>query len=342
LLIIKDSKVVGFSNFYLKSSIFGFITTFNKKMKIAHKTLSDIAKLLNTDFDGNPELAVTGINEIHMVEHGDIVFVDHPKYYDKALSSDATTVIINQKVDCPEGKGLIFSEDPFKDFNFLINFFSPFEFNLDQVSESAIIGGNCQIHSTVTLGNNSKIGNNCMIHPNVVIHDNCIIGDNVIIQANTVIGGHAFYYKNRGDHRERLNSGGRVVIKNNVEIGANVTIDKGVTGDTMIGAHTKIDNLVQVGHDTIIGEMCIIAAQVGIAGCSVVGNNVTLWGQAGIPSDIIIEDDVVVLAQSGVTKTLEKGKSYFGSPADESRKKMKEMASIRQIPFILEQLKKNG
>lgn len=309
-------------------------------MKIPPKTLESVAKLLNCDFIGNPNHSITGINEIHMVDYGDIVFVDHPKYYDKALNSKATTVIINQKVACPEGKGLIFSEDPFRDFNFLINFFSPFEFNKSLVAESVEIGKNCQIHSTVTLGNNVKIGDNCLLFPNVVIYDNCIIGNNVIIQANSVIGGHAFYYKNRGNHRERLNSGGNVIIHDNVEIGVCTTIDKGVTSATTIGAHTKIDNHVQVGHDTIIGEMCIIASQVGIAGCSVIGNNVTLWGQAGIPSDITIGDNVVVQAQSGITKDLETGKSYFGSPAEETRKKLKELAFMRQLPSIIEELKK--
>ncbi len=309
-------------------------------MKISSTTLENIAKLIHCEFIGNPNHSITGINEIHLVEHGDIVFVDHPKYYDKALKSKATTVIINQKVDCPEGKGLIFSEDPFRDFNFLINFFSPFDFNKNLVSDRVEIGINCQIHSTVTIGNNVKIGDNCLLFPNVVIYDNCVIGNNVIIQANSVIGGHAFYYKNRGDQRERLNSGGNVVIQDYVEIGVCTTIDKGVTGSTTIGKHTKIDNHVQVGHDTIIGEMCIIASQVGVAGCTVVGNNVTLWGQVGIPSGIHIEDNVVVMAQSGVTKTLEAGKSYFGSPAEEFRKKMKELASIRQIPDIIAQLKK--
>ncbi|MBV6485734.1 MAG: UDP-3-O-acylglucosamine N-acyltransferase [Flavobacteriales bacterium] len=310
-------------------------------MKIKSNTLENIAKLLNCEFIGEANHVVSGINEIHLVEHGDIVFVDHPKYYEKALNSKATTIIINQKVDCPAGKGLIFSEDPFRDFNFLINFFSPFEFNKEIVSTSAQIGRNCEIHASVSIGNNVKIGDNCMLFPGVVIYDNCIIGNNVIIHANTVIGGHAFYYKNRGTHRERLNSGGNVIIHDHVEIGACSTIDKGVTGSTTIGKHTKIDNHVQIGHDTVVGEMCIIASQVGVAGCTVIGNNVTLWGQVGIPSDIHIGDNVVVQAQSGITKSLDAGKSYFGSPAEETRKKLKELAMIRQLPEMYELLKKH-
>lgn len=310
-------------------------------MKIKPTTLSKIANLLDCKYVGNSELAVTGVNEIHVVEIGDVVFVDHPKYYDKALNSKATVVIINKNVACPEGKGLIISEDPFKSFNFLINFFRPFDFNPEKISNTVEIGSNCSIHSTVVLGNNVSIGNNVILHPNVTILDNCVIGNNVIIQSGTVVGGHGFYYKNRETHRERLNSGGRVIIKDFVEIGCNTTIDKGVTGDTIIGEHTKIDNLVQVGHDTTIGSMCIIAAQVGIAGCSVIKNNVTIWGQVGIPSDIVIEDNVTILAQSGIAKSLEKGKVYFGSPAQEARVKMKEIALLKNLPSIIDDLKQN-
>lgn len=305
-------------------------------MKISPKTIEEIAGLIKCDFIGSKLHLVEGINEIHLVEKGDLVFVDHPKYYDKALNSNATTIIINQNVECPEGKALLISSDPFRDFNFLINYFSPFSFNTNKISENVKIGKNCQIHSTVSIGNNVVIGDNCILFPNVVIYDNCIIGNNVIIHANSVIGGHAFYYKNRVSHRERLNSGGNAILCDFVEIGACTTIDKGVTGSTTIGKHTKIDNHVQVGHDTTIGEMCIIASQVGIAGCSSIGNNVTLWGQVGIPSDIHIGDNVVVQAQSGVTKSLESGKSYFGSPAEESRKKLKELALIRHLPEIYE------
>lgn len=310
-------------------------------MKIQPTTLSNIASLLGKSFIGDKDLAVTGINEIHVVTQGDVVFVDHPKYYDNALNSSANTIIINKEVECPKGKGLIISEDPFKDFNFLINFFRPFELNPQAVSDSAQIGNNCQIHSSAVIGNNVIIGDNTIIFPNVVIHDNCIIGNNVIIQSNCVIGGLGYYYKNRETHRERLNSGGRVIIDDYAEIGASTTIDKGVTCDTVIGKHTKIDNQVQVGHDTKIGDMCIIAAHVGIAGCTVIGNNVTLWGQVGVISGITIGDGATVLAQSGVGKSLDAGKTYFGSPADEARSKLREIAALKQVPSIIEKLNRD-
>ncbi len=305
-------------------------------------TLQKIADLLDAPFKGEANLEVLGINEIHRVEVGDIVFVDHPKYYDKALNSNATIVIINKDVPFPDGKGIIISEDPFKSFNFLTNFFRPFVFNTAQVSESAEIGSNCRIHSTVTIGDHVKIGNNCIIHPNVTIYEGCEIGNNVIIHANTVIGGHAFYYKKRADHFDRLNSCGTVVIEDYVDIGASCTIDRGVTAVTRIGKGTKIDNLVQIGHDTIVGEMCLFAAQVGVAGCCVIEDHVSLWGQVGTTSGITIGKGAAVLGKSGVSKSLEGGKVYFGAPAEENRAKLKELASIRRIPSIIEQLKEQN
>ncbi|MCA1763042.1 MAG: UDP-3-O-(3-hydroxymyristoyl)glucosamine N-acyltransferase, partial [Cryomorphaceae bacterium] len=178
-----------------------------------------------------------------------------------------------------------------------------------------------------------------VIHPNVVIYDNAQIGSNVEIHANTSIGSHAFYYKKEDGKYTKMHSCGSVKIENNVEIGSGCSIDKGVTGTTVIGEGTKIDNNVHIGHDTVIGPNCLIAAQVGIAGCVNVEAGVTLWGQVGVRSDITIGKDAVVLAQTGISKGLEGGKTYFGSPVGESREKLKEMANTRKIPGILEDIK---
>ncbi|HVA98610.1 MAG TPA: UDP-3-O-(3-hydroxymyristoyl)glucosamine N-acyltransferase [Bacteroidia bacterium] len=301
--------------------------------------LKEIAALIQAEFEGNPEHIVSGMNEIHKVETGDIVFVDHPKYYDKALKSKADTIIINQKVACPEGKALIFSDDPFRDYNRLVNHFQPEKYSLKPISDSAKVGINSVLMPGVFLGNNVTVGDNCVLHPNVVIYDNCVIGNNVIIHSNSVIGGHAFYYKKRPEKFDKMISCGRVVIHDNVEIGACCTIDKGVSGDTVIGEGTKIDNQIQIGHDTVVGKMCLFASGVGVAGVVTIEDNVTLWGQVGIKSDVIIGKGAIVLAQSGVADSLEAGKTYFGSPAGEARGKMREMGLIRRIPEILERLK---
>lgn len=295
------------------------------------QTLEQIASLLDVNYVGDKNFKVLGINEIHVVESGDIVFVDHPKYYDKALNSAATTILINKEVACPEGKTLLISDDPFRDFNKITKHFNPFIAVSSSISKSASIGEKTIIQPNVFIGNNVIIGKNCVIHPNVAIYDNCIIGNNVTIHANTVLGADAFYYKNRPTGFDKLLSGGRVVLEDHVDLGASCTIDRGVTGDTTIKEGTKIDNQVHVGHDTVIGKKCLIASQTGIAGCVIIEDEVTIWGQVGTNSGITIGKGAIILGQTGVTKSVEGGKSYFGTPISESREKLKEMAEIKQF-----------
>ena len=302
-------------------------------------TLKEIANLIGTSYIGDDEFPVLGMNEIHVVEPGDIVFVDHPKYYDKALESAATIVLINKEVDCPEGKALLVSDDPFRDFNKLTNHFKPFKSSNVAIANNAIIGEGTVIQPNCFIGNNVVIGKNCVIHSNVSIYDDAIIGDNVIIHAGTVLGASAFYYKNRPEGYDQLKSGGRVVIEDNVDTGAACTIDRGVTADTTIKEGAKLDNQVQIGHDTIVGKKCLIASQVGIAGCTIIEDEVTIWGQVGITSGVTIGKKAIISAKAGVSKSLEGGKHYFGIPADDFRSKYKEIASIRKIPEILEKLK---
>jgi UDP-3-O-[3-hydroxymyristoyl] glucosamine N-acyltransferase len=291
------------------------------------QTLKDIASIINCEFVGDENFPVSGMNEIHVVESGDIVFVDHPKYYEKALNSAATTILINKKVDCPEGKALLISDDPFRDFNTLTKHFKPFQFSNVAISASAKIGEGTLVQPNCFVGNHVVIGKNCLIHSNVSIH------------AGTILGADAFYYKKRPEGYDQLISGGRVVIKDNVGIGALCTIDKGVTGDTTIGEGTKLDNQVHVGHDTVIGKKCLIASQTGIAGCVIIEDEVTIWGQVGTTSGITIGEKAVILGQTGVTKSVEGGKTYFGTPIEESREKLKQLANVKKIPEILNKLK---
>lgn len=304
-------------------------------MKIKPHTLAQLASVIGAKFTGDPAHLVTGLNEVHRVEPGDLMFVDHPKYYEKALQSAATTILINKEVECPAGKALIFSDDPFRDYNRLVQHFQPAVFSLKAVSESAKTGEGTVIHPGVYLGNNVTVGKNCVLFPGVVVYDNCVIGDNVRIHANSVIGADAFYYKRRADYFDRMISCGRVVIHDDVEIGANCTIDKGVSADTIIGKGTKMDNQIHVGHDSVIGEMCLFAAGVRIAGVSTIEDRVTLWGNVLIGSDVTIGKGAVMLASSGTAKSLEGGKTYFGAPADEARGKWRELAALRQLPDLI-------
>ncbi len=308
-------------------------------------TLKSIATLINSKYQGDENHEILGLNEIHMVETGDIVFVDHPKYYEKALNSAATTILINKEIDFPKGKAILISEDPFKDFLKLITYFSPItKLNSDR-GGNLTIGEGTHIQPNVTLGHNVVIGKNCFIHAGVTINDNTIIGDNVIINANTSIGNDAFYYQFRNNEYEKLLSCGNVLIESNVEIGALCTIDRGVTGTTTIRKGSKLDNQVHIGHDSFIDENCLIAAQVGIAGCCIIGRNCKIWGQVGVPANITIGEKSEILGQSGLTNHTKGNQKYFGSPAGEVRSEFKLLALYKKLPQLFERvtnLEKNG
>ncbi|MBL4587490.1 MAG: UDP-3-O-(3-hydroxymyristoyl)glucosamine N-acyltransferase [Flavobacteriales bacterium] len=301
-------------------------------------TAAELASEINAECIGDGTVQLFGINEIHRVEVGDITFCDNPKYYKKAISSEATAILIDQPVEVAEGKVLLVVQNPFEIFTSLTKKYRSFEEQNSLLSNTAIVGSGTTVMPGVFLGNNVKIGSNCLIHPNVTIYDGCEIGDRVILHAGTVIGSDAFYYQKKENYR-KLNSCGTVKIENDVEIGANCTVDRGVTSETVIGTGTKIDNLVQIGHDTVIGKNCLFASQVGIAGVVTVEDDVILWGQVGVQKDLTIGAGAVVLGQSGLAKSLKGGIVYFGSPVREAREKMKELALIKQLPSIIKDLK---
>jgi len=299
-------------------------------------SIAELATLTGTKVIGDSSMRVTGINEIHMVQPGDITFVDHPKYYEKALGSKATFVIINKETDLPEGKALLLSDDPFRDYVAIVKKFRPFEPASNLISKSSSIGEGTVVQPGAFIGNHVTIGKNCLIHPGVSIYDHTVIGNNVIIHSNTVLGADAFYFKRRPEGYDKMLSCGRVVIHDEVEIGACCTIDKGVSGDTIIGEGTKLDNHIHIGHDTVIGKNCLFAAQVGIAGVVRIEDDVILWGQVGVQKDLVIGKGAVVLGQSGIGKSIEGGITYFGSPVREAREKMKELAMIKRLPEIIQ------
>jgi len=303
--------------------------------------LREIRSLINARIVGNDGGSATGINEIHKVEVGDLVFVDHPKYYQKCIQSAATYIIINKETDFPSNKALLIVDEPFEAYQTIVRRYRPFEPLQKAFSDSASIGEGSIVMPGAVIGHHVQIGKNTLIHPNVVIMDYCIIGNDVIIQSGTVIGSDAFYYNkktNRDVHYKKMLSCGRVVIEDAVEIGANCTIDRGVSGDTVIGAGTKIDNLVHIGHDTVVGKNCLFAAQVGIAGATVIEDDVILWGQVGVSKTLTIGKGAEVYAQSGVPAGLEGGKKYFGSPAEDAMLKKKELVWIKRIPTLWEKV----
>ena len=308
-------------------------------MKFARAyTVKEIADLIGCTFVGDENHLVTGLNEIHKVEKGDLVFVDHPKYYTKALESAATTILIDKEVECPEGKALVISEAPFDDYNALAKHFMPFVPQTTNVGENTQIDESAILYPNVFVGSNTTIGKDVVIYPGAMIGNNVILDEGVIVGPNSVIGHYAFYYKKKPDGFDRMHSCGGVHLKKNVEVGGLCTIDAGVSGMTEVGEGTKIDNQVHIGHDTVVGKHCLMAANVGLAGCVTVEDNVTLWGQVGCASDITIGEGATILAQSGIAKSLAGGKTYFGSPCGDVRAKFRELAAMRKLPEIIENL----
>ena len=293
------------------------------------QTLKSIAELIGAKMIGDENFPVFGSNEIHRVKAGEIVFVNHPKYYDKALQSDATIILIDKEVECPEGKALLISEDPFRDFNTINTHFTKIS-NFTEELHDIEVGEGTKIHSSAVIGNHVRIGKNCHIFPNVVIGDRTVIGDNVIIQSNTVLGGDAFYYRKLDGNFDRLISVGNVIIENNVQIGNGCTIDRGVTDSTIIGEGSVLDNQIQIGHDTVIGKRCLIASLVGIAGCCNIEDEVTVWGQVGMASGVRVESGTVLLGKTGVNKDLKKG-TYFGPLAEEFKEYLKKEIKVKNL-----------
>ena len=293
------------------------------------QTLKTIAELIGAKYVGDENFQIFGTNEIHRVKKGEIVFVNHPKYYDKALHSEATIILIDKEVACPEGKVLLVSDDPFRDFNKINEHYQGIQ-TFETTNQNLKIGENCKIHPSVIIGNDVTIGNNCMIFPNVVIGDRTVIGNNCIIQSGTVLGGDAFYYNKNAEGYRKMLSVGNVILEDHVEIGVNCSIDRGVTDSTIIGAGSILDNQIQIGHDTVIGKKVLIASQTGIAGCCIIEDEVTIWGQVGIASGVTIESGTVLLAKCGVNRNLKKG-TYFGPIAEEFRSYLKKEVKLKNL-----------
>lgn len=301
--------------------------------------IQQIADRFDAEILGDASLLATGINEIHKVEPGDITFVDVEKYFAKSIGSAASTIILNKRVDCPPGKAFILCEQPFAIYDQLIKDHRPFSPLSTAVSESALIHPSTIIEPNVVIGHHVRIGKNCYIQANVTISEYTVIGNRVTIQSGSVIGTDAFYYQHRAEGYKKWRSGGRVVIEDDVEIGACCTINKGVSGDTIIGAGTKFDCQIHIGHGAVIGKNCMFAAQVGIGGKTIIEDDVKLLGQVGVIQNLRIGKGALVLAGSGVAKNLAGGKTYFGSPAAEARIKFKEIVALKQLPEFMKSTK---
>jgi len=297
--------------------------------------VQELAQRFEAQLIGDDSLQATGINEINKVEPGDVMFVDNEKYFQKALRSAASIILLNKPTDCPPGKALLVVDEPFQAYNELMWQYRPFRPLTQNIHPTAKIDDSVVIEPNVVIGANVTIGKNGYIQANAYIGDDTEIGEEVNVQAGALIATDAFYYKKAADGPQKFRSGGRVIIEDRVEIGAGNTINRGVSGDTVIGAGTKFDSQVHIGHDVTIGKNCLFAAQCAIGGATTIGDNVMLYGQVGVVDKVQIGSNTTVLSKSVVTKSLPGGTTYYGSPAGEVKTVMRQLAALRNLPDFL-------
>ena len=304
-------------------------------------SVQDLAWFVGARLIGSGEVQVRYISDIYKIQKDSLIFVDNPMYYNRAIYSAASAILLNEELECPPDKALLVVKDPFEAYNALAKHYAPFRPIELNISPSAKIGKGTIIEPNAIIGAEVEIGENCLIGANTVIHERTKIGDRVRVHSNSVIGTEAFHYhRNDLGEYQRWHSIGRVVIEDDVEIGACSTVDRGVSSDTLIGRGTKIDNHVHIGHDAKIGKHCLIAAQAGIAGKAIIQDYVTIFGQVGVSKEAVVGEGAVLLSQTGVSKSIPGTKQYFGTPAVEARTHFKELAALRRLPDILRRLDK--
>jgi UDP-3-O-[3-hydroxymyristoyl] glucosamine N-acyltransferase len=334
--------------------------------------VKDIASLLNGSVLGDADIEVSHVAKIEEAGTGDITFLANPKYEKYLGSTKASAVVVSRDLDEKKLNGrkrqiaFVKVDDPYISFLQLLQTLEATdELALTGIHPSAVVassadlsptvavGANAVIGERVRIGRNSKIahgsvigddvivGCDVRIYPNVTVRENCQIGDRVIVHSGAVIGSDGFGFAPEKDGRyKKIPQVGNVVLEDDVEIGANCTIDRATLGETLIKRGVKLDNLVHVAHNVVIGENTMIAAQAGIAGSTKVGKNVLMGGQVGLIGHIEIADNVAIIAQSGVSKSLTKpGTTYFGSPAKEQRAAFRIEAALRHLPELIEEVR---
>lgn len=326
-------------------------------------TAAQIALIINGRVEGNPDAVVSSFGKIEEAKHGQLAFLANPKYEDYLYSTGASVIILNdtQELKEPVNSTILRVSDPYSAFATLLAKYQEViaqQMNGIQepsyISKSAVLGDNIFVGAFAYIGDNVKVGNNVKIYPNVYIGNNvtigdhsilhpgvriyhdCVVGNGVSIHAGTVIGSDGFGFAPQADGSfKKVPQIGNVVIEDNVEIGANSTIDRATMGSTLIKSGAKLDNLIQVAHNVEVGHNTVIAAQAGVSGSTKIGNNVMIGGQAGIVGHIQIADNAKINAQSGVSKSIKvPHTAVTGSPAFEYTSALRSQAVTRNLPEL--------
>lgn len=334
-----------------------------EQIKLMRKTLKEIAQLIEGEVVGEEDVVITGISGIKEAQEGDLTFLANPKYLHLMDTTKATAIITSREIK-KAPKPIIRTDNPSLAFAKMVSLLAPNEqVHPSGIHPTAIIGQNVKLGRDVALqpyvvlddnvevgdrtvvyagcyiGHHTKIGADCLVYPNVAIRERIEIGNRVVIHSGTVIGSDGFGFATVKSVHHKIPQIGTVVIEDDVEIGANVTIDRARFGKTLIGRGTKIDNLVQIAHNVIIGENSIIVAQAGISGSTTIGRGVTLAGQAGLVGHITVGDNAVVAAQAGVTKSVPPNTCVSGYPAKPHDKAKRINAFVQRLPELFKAVK---
>ncbi len=321
-----------------------------KLIELASQTFAEISQ-------GDAEMEILGAAGMEIAGRGEVTFLANPKYTPQIKSTNAGAIFLNEKEQIERTDiAILRTKDPYLAYTRALRLFNPepetigFVHPKAVIDETANVGENVEIHASAVIGKHCeigaqtkifpnatiydgvKIGENCTIHSGVSIRENCEIGDNCIIHNNTTIGSDGFgFAKDEEKHWVKIPQTGRVVIENDVEIGANTAIDCASVGETRIKRGAKIDNLVQIGHSCTVDEDALICSQTGLAGSSFIGKRVILAGQVGIAGHLKIGDDVVITAKSATSHDVENGKILSGIPAFENREWLRSTAAYRRL-----------
>lgn len=325
-------------------------------------TLGEIARLVGGELEGDPALGVTGASSLEQARPGEISFLTGPKYIPQLAKTRASAVIVPRDLSL-EWRPVIRSDNPYLAFVQLFRLLHPEPGHPPGIHGTAIIGEDAQIDPSATIspycvvgagaeigagtvlfphvyvGNQSRVGTNCRLYPGVVIREGVQIGDRVILHPGVVIGADGFGYLFDGRSHQKIPQAGGVIIEDDVEIGANSAVDRATFGHTVIRRGTKIDNLVQVGHNVTVGEHSILVGQVGISGSCRIGSGVVLAGQVGVADHVTIGDGARVGGQSGVPGDLDGGADYMGSPAIPAMRFKRVAVAMQRLPELIKELR---
>ena len=329
------------------------------------KTIGEIAEFIGAEIDGDPAIEIAGLSDIKQVKKNSLIFAETETWLNQAEQTEAAAVIISNKIS-RKTKTVLKVDNPKFAFGILMNLYAPEEKFEPGVHETAVIGKNVDIADSASIqpyayigdnvkigsdsiigcgsyiGNDCIIGSECKIYPNVTVYPRMRIANRVILHAGVVIGCDGFGYVEIQGQRVKIPQIGIVIIEDDVEIGANTTVDRATLGETIIGAGTKIDNLVQIAHNDVIGKNCIFCSQAGVSGSCIIGDSVIVAGQAGIADHVRIQNNVIIGAQAGVpsNKIIRANQMVFGAPARSAKDTKRQMGAQARLPQFIDKIKK--